>query len=901
MADHIDNVRVAEGGEVWVTSEIITDDDLVQMLDPNLRLPSKFINLGLIDPDGFEHGYQENDAEVIRWGSGTVANKTISREFTVKLTAMETTRDVVELFYGGSLDTNASFGTMHIDGPTNIRPEVCVVFKLQDGDVQWRLVLPVAYITDFEPPKFNAGQAVTWGMTFKAIDSYGYLAQWSSNDPDMTEPSSVPAPSIQYPREGASVAGGITVVGRGLYGAQVHVESTESTPMNVWVDDSGKWTAKLPNPPHSESVTVTAYQSYKGIQSDKTSVNFTMLGRPDTPSIKSVTPEHSRITVSWDGASVAPVESWTFSIRKHDGTADWQPVYQATTSGERFTFGLDCIEYPDGTIVDLKCVAKGPSGESDPAVAGFTSTGWLLPTPTDPIVDFREIKESWSSVDIGYPLDHYAVKIWSDGQQDYRTVVETKATNATFSIDEHLESYERIKPGTKVWLQIDCHGDDGSVMAGNQTSFTAGNFSAPKAVQITDVAETGHLVWVYPNPDPSTDYAEVNTFVYDKAKGEDTAVDLGKLDWTKEHGSAQLPDTLTVDGMTLCFFLRCKTSGQQTIDSDVSELVVIGDCNGPMLEPINSVQCRTVKVTWDAVPGMSDMKTWRVWFGSSDGKHGQPQPRDFHVVKDGIDPKATEVTFDPLSLADYQPNPGETLYVMVQGDGTDGKTWDSNYRKFTMPKRLLAPGWHGGRTMQGGMEHRKWLMDTINSYPVDHFQFKAQHPEHGWLVVGTASSDAREANIDLIRGHDKPIPLYQPTNMVISSVADDGTSVDSTYLQVTEVNCKKVYVTKCELQGTDTDKPILHVEWDYEGGGTGHSEGTDPAVDVQYRSSSGDDWSRRAPYYDNNFADLPLERRKSGQVATVNLYGRDRDDPAFDPNSMTVGSLTFEDASAAWP
>ncbi|MFD3956578.1 MULTISPECIES: phage tail tube protein [Streptomyces] len=149
----------------------------------------KWSTLGLFNDDGVEHEFSEDTEDVKSWQSGTVRTIITGRDLTLKFGALESSPRVLEAFYGlepGSVKIEDGGKASFKIAANAKREPFAAFFVIRDGDMLWTMHMPNAQVSEVESPKFSSGQAITWGMTVKALgDANGNLATWDITDPSL--------------------------------------------------------------------------------------------------------------------------------------------------------------------------------------------------------------------------------------------------------------------------------------------------------------------------------------------------------------------------------------------------------------------------------------------------------------------------------------------------------------------------------------------------------------------------------------------------------------------------------------------------------------------------------------------------------------------------------------------
>ncbi len=155
-------------------------------------------HLGFLSDDAVEHEFSDDTQDITSWQGGVVRTVIKSRTASFKLASLETSRQALELFYGSTI-VKAPVGTgFKLSVGSNVaRRKLITCFEFKDGFLPdgvteriYRIILPSSQVTELESPKFTASDAVTWGMTIKALGSGFDLVTLISNDPALAPPTS---------------------------------------------------------------------------------------------------------------------------------------------------------------------------------------------------------------------------------------------------------------------------------------------------------------------------------------------------------------------------------------------------------------------------------------------------------------------------------------------------------------------------------------------------------------------------------------------------------------------------------------------------------------------------------------------------------------------------------------
>ena len=141
-------------------------------------LDAAFIDLGEVSEDGLEHAFSTDYSTVKNWAGSVLRSFNTSTEVTFKLTFLETSADVLSIFYGQTA-TDA-------DGALDVKishPEPdprALVITVIDGDDLKRYCMSNVQVTERGTVNDKNSEATAYELTFTAnfdseLDGFGYL------------------------------------------------------------------------------------------------------------------------------------------------------------------------------------------------------------------------------------------------------------------------------------------------------------------------------------------------------------------------------------------------------------------------------------------------------------------------------------------------------------------------------------------------------------------------------------------------------------------------------------------------------------------------------------------------------------------------------------------------------
>ncbi|MFC0547046.1 phage tail tube protein [Kutzneria chonburiensis] len=417
-------VRMGVVGQVYVTAEPLSALESAQLLDVSLPVPDPLIALGYLSDDGFEHEWSEDVKEIVTWSRGTVSTIIRGRSLKMTFTALESNRDVVGLFYGSDFTGNVQAGSMRITNGYTRRPGYTVVYDVFDDDgTVWRLIVPSARVGALTPPKFNPGSVSAWGISFTAVDTAGYLATWTTNDPSVTDGlDRVSPPLILFPEPDAAtglVRPDGTIGGLGMRGGRVLVTTSAGLQDTCVVSptDGTWWAQDITALPTGGPITVTAVQQLGDDTSAPATQTFTVYPLPERASVTNISQSGPTLTVQWSATPSPLIEQWVFWMWKVSDGSDTEKSMFTTTGLGAVQFDIDQTVYPHGTVLAVQIEAAGPGVSQDSTEVWFATTSYNPPHVLGvPTMTGRTITVDWSAVDDAYPESGYQVYATTDNR-----------------------------------------------------------------------------------------------------------------------------------------------------------------------------------------------------------------------------------------------------------------------------------------------------------------------------------------------------------------------------------------------------------------------------------------------------------------------------------------------------
>lgn len=158
-----DNVRVAVTGVVAVGATTAAAP-----VDADTAL-TEHTDLGYVGEDGVTEKRGRSTKKIKAWQNAAIVREVITEaEMTLKLALLETKKEVVELYYGGTVDTGD--GSIAVI-PANTGGRKSYVVDVVDGDDFIRTYVPSGEIIDVGDQVYASGEAIGYEVTINCYPS----------------------------------------------------------------------------------------------------------------------------------------------------------------------------------------------------------------------------------------------------------------------------------------------------------------------------------------------------------------------------------------------------------------------------------------------------------------------------------------------------------------------------------------------------------------------------------------------------------------------------------------------------------------------------------------------------------------------------------------------------------
>lgn len=153
------NVRVGVTGAVYVDST----GSAVSPTDASTALPAGWVDLGFISEDGITEERERSTETIRAWQNATVVREVVTEAaLRYSFTMIETKEDVVELFYGATVDSGTG---KVIVNPGAQAAAKGMVFDIIDGTETIRIYAPKAQVTEVGEQVYASGEPIGYEVT----------------------------------------------------------------------------------------------------------------------------------------------------------------------------------------------------------------------------------------------------------------------------------------------------------------------------------------------------------------------------------------------------------------------------------------------------------------------------------------------------------------------------------------------------------------------------------------------------------------------------------------------------------------------------------------------------------------------------------------------------------------
>jgi hypothetical protein len=163
-------VKVGVTGSVWVGATSATAPT------SSVSSLTGFTELGYVSPDGIEESIDTSTSQIRAWQNGDLIREVITESTaTFKFMLMETTKAVVELYYGTTASGSTTSTKVDVN-PSATGGRKSFVLNTVDGASVIRTYIASGEVTAVEPIKSANGEVVGYGMTVTAFPNSSGVA-----------------------------------------------------------------------------------------------------------------------------------------------------------------------------------------------------------------------------------------------------------------------------------------------------------------------------------------------------------------------------------------------------------------------------------------------------------------------------------------------------------------------------------------------------------------------------------------------------------------------------------------------------------------------------------------------------------------------------------------------------
>jgi hypothetical protein len=170
-------VKVGVTGSVWVGPTTATAPT------SSVSTLTGFTELGYVSPDGLEEARDRSTSQIRAWQNGDLIREVVTESTaTFKFMLMETTKAVIELFYGSTVSGTTTSSVVDVN-PSATGGKKSFVFNTVDGTSVHRTYVATGEVLSVEAVKSANGEVIGYGVTVTAYpDSTGVAFKKFSSD-----------------------------------------------------------------------------------------------------------------------------------------------------------------------------------------------------------------------------------------------------------------------------------------------------------------------------------------------------------------------------------------------------------------------------------------------------------------------------------------------------------------------------------------------------------------------------------------------------------------------------------------------------------------------------------------------------------------------------------------------
>lgn len=170
MANTAANVKVGVTGSVWVGPTSATAPTTAT------SALTGFTELGYVSTDGLEENRDRSTNQIRGWQNGDLIREVVTESTaTFKFMLIETSKAVIELFYGGTVSGTGASASIAVN-PASTGGTKSFVFNTVDGTSVQRTYVATGEVINVEAVKSANGEIVGYGVTVNAYPNSSGVA-----------------------------------------------------------------------------------------------------------------------------------------------------------------------------------------------------------------------------------------------------------------------------------------------------------------------------------------------------------------------------------------------------------------------------------------------------------------------------------------------------------------------------------------------------------------------------------------------------------------------------------------------------------------------------------------------------------------------------------------------------
>jgi hypothetical protein len=168
--------NTASAVKVGVTGSVYVGATSASAPTSSVATLTGFTELGYVSPDGVEEAIETSTSQIRAWQNGDLVREVITESTaTFKFTLMETTKAVIELYYGTTASGTGTSAKVDVN-PSASGGRKSFVINVVDGASVIRTYIASGEVTAVEPLTAANGDVLGYGMTITAFPNSSGVA-----------------------------------------------------------------------------------------------------------------------------------------------------------------------------------------------------------------------------------------------------------------------------------------------------------------------------------------------------------------------------------------------------------------------------------------------------------------------------------------------------------------------------------------------------------------------------------------------------------------------------------------------------------------------------------------------------------------------------------------------------